>query len=185
MNDILNLFKCKRMYPGRKYNFTIKPGWHYSKGGGLIPDVCPKGQWCVKFNIEFSDNCDVEITDNPRQINKAIGLKEGLIPNKNSVLLGYSSYNGKFELWLFVNHDNNFEHIKIGDFNTGEVIGPFLMGMTKDQYYLDFNKKRYFIDRQGGSLPKQLGMVRSYFGGQKPNPKNNGTVNLKIDILGI
>ena len=177
-----SIFSCGKHSDDGRYSFYISPGNHKSYGEGLIPDKCPSGQYSIKFDVHFNEYADVFVPNNPQQINKTIGLKEGVIPNKNSVILGYSTYNDKFELWLFVNHQNSFEHIKIGEFETGNFIGQFELGMTKTSYYIDYNGIRYEIDRDNGDLPKRLTLVRPWFGGKEPNPDNNGTINIRIEM---
>lgn len=174
---ILNLIpqlRCKN----KSYDFRIKGGSHFSGGGGFLNVSEPE----IKFNINFNEYSDVYIVNNPRQINKAIGLKEGIYGNKNSVLLGFSTYNNKFELWMFVNHNNKFEHIKLGDFDTDTELGPFTMGIRENEYYLEFQGEKYSIQRNGGKVPSIVGMVRTYFGGKLSNPKENGEIQVKINI---
>ena len=174
---ILNFFRSLRM-SGKSYDFKISEGKQFSSGGGFLNVSEPE----IIFHITFNNASHIFIMDNPRQINKAIGLKEGIYGNKNSVLLGFSSYHNKFELWLFANSGNGFDHVKIGDFKTDEKLGPFKLGIRKEEYYLEYENQGYTIKREGDEVPEIVGMVRSYFGGQKPNPKGNGIVQIQIDV---
>src|SRR5690606_16351593 len=102
---VLSLFSCLKLGDDKILNYTIQPSKHRSEGP--FP-ILPRDCYEISFLITFSNSADVFIYDNPQQINKAFGLKEDLIPNKNSAILGYSSFNNKFELWLFVNFDDSF-----------------------------------------------------------------------------
>lgn len=183
LNFIFELISIFSRKVQSQYFFIINPGKHFSRGGGLLPDKLHKGSNHLKFQIHFSSEADVFVKDNPRQINKAIGIKEGLIPNKNSVLLGYSTYDDKFELYLFVNHEKGFDHIKIGDFKTKNWLGTFDLGIRDNEYYLSLEDETWTIPRKKLSpVPEQLGLVRSYFGGQLPNPKDNGVIDIRINM---
>lgn len=174
---ILNFFKSLRM-SGKSYHFKIGEGKQFSSGGGFLNVSEPE----ITFKIKFNESSHIFIMDNPRQINKAIGLKEGIYGNKNSVLLGFSSYHNMFELWLFANGGSGFNHVKIGNFNTDDELGPFKLGIRKGEYYLEYNDQEFIIKREDKEIPEIVGMVRSYFGGQKPNPKGNGAVQIQIDV---
>jgi hypothetical protein len=153
--------------------YRIPSRKHYSRGEGLLPNKSKKSY--IDFSVKFNKNADVYVEENPQQINKAIGLKEGLVPNKNSVILGFSTYNNNFELWLFVNYeDKSFDHIKIGKFKTEEWINNIRIGIDKDFYYIVHDGKRFELPRNSNQeVPSILGLIQPYFGGKAKNIKNN------------
>jgi hypothetical protein len=167
---------------GVKLNYNINPNKHFSRGDGLLPKYIESNE--ITFSILFSENSNVYIKDNPRQINKAFGLKEGIIPNKNSVMLGYSTFNDNFELWIFANDNKKgFKSEKIGNFKTEEWIENIKLGIDDNNYYLEYKSKKFKIERNlSNNVPDKLGIIRPYFGGKRPNP-NKSAIKINIKLL--
>lgn len=165
-------------------SYFINGDRHYSIGEGLLPYRSKNKE--IKFSIKFSNTANVHIPNNPRQINKAIGLREGTIPNKNSVILGFSTNltdRNEFELWLFVNYDNSFEHVKIiGNFETNKWINDIILGIEFDYYYIVYDGLKYKLPRLSkDDIPDVLGVIRPYFGGKEKNPMGN-SINIQIRL---
>lgn len=143
-------------------------------------------------------------TQNPEQVSKAIGLKEDLKGNENSVIIGHlTEPDGQMYLALFVNYVDSFSHVKITTPYDHTSWYTDLIWMDKtgglDSMYYGFKAKTAYLiagpdfsslDTVSLAAPEvditleRLRIVEAYHGGKEP-AISDYTVRFQTELSGV
>ena len=133
----------------------------------------------VKGYAYFTESCKYELSKNIGQINKLIGLSNGINGvHKNSIRIGWE-YDKVFKLYSYYYLNGSRHHNYITSVNTNEVF-YFDVSITENNYLLTINDTTTTIKHNLNKVNTFL--LYPYFGGKESNP-NNQYIKIMIKFV--
>lgn len=153
-----------------KYENDFKP---YSVKSHRSGAHVTKSNNSVVGQAYFTNSCEYVLTENIGQINKLIGLCDGMTGvHKNSIRIGWE-YDKVFKLYSYYYIDGIRGHDYITSVETNEVFS-FDVRINKDSYYLSINENVVVIPHNISKV--SAWQLYPYFGGDAKNPNDNDMV---------
>jgi len=147
--------------------YNIKKKKHYASGFHFKP-VYDKRELEVK--VMFDETCLYKLEENYDQINKLIGISQGM-HHRNSARYGWRCIDGKkIELlsYCYINKKRQWKLIRTVSVNRWIKIK---LSITDDAYVFKTGSKEVIVKRNSSAM--KLGvMLNPYFGGKIAAPHN-------------
>lgn len=133
----------------------------------------------IEGSAMFTPSCEYELTKNIGQINKLVGLSNGIDHHTNSIRIGWVFNEDKFDLYAYYYYKGDRNQHKMVSVETNEVF-TYSINISESGYNININDTEHIIEASQDIKTSYI--LWPYFGGEEPFPNEKPCeIYLKIN----